>query len=32
MGTMTVMNSDIRAEVTALAINVIIPEAVKRAG
>src|SRR5215471_10858956 len=29
MGTMTVMDSDIRAEVTALAINVIIPEALR---
>jgi hypothetical protein len=27
MGTMSVMDSDIRAEVTALAINVTIPEA-----
>ena len=29
MGTMSVMDSDIRAEVTALAINVTIPEALR---
>src|SRR5215467_2799605 len=29
MGTMSVMNSDTRAEVTALAINVTIPEALR---
>ncbi len=29
MGTMSVMNSDVRAEVTALAINVTIPEALR---
>lgn len=29
MGTMSVMNGDVRAEVTALAINVTIPEALR---
>lgn len=29
MGTMGVMNGDVRAEVTALAINVTIPEALR---
>jgi hypothetical protein len=29
MGTMSVMDSDMRAEVTALAINVTIPEALR---
>jgi hypothetical protein len=29
VGTMSVMNSDVRAEVTALAINVTIPEALR---
>jgi hypothetical protein len=32
MGTMSVMNSDMRAEVTALAINVAIPEALRWTG
>ena len=32
MGTMSVMNGDMRAEVTALAINVTIPEALRWTG